>query len=354
MMSTRRRKEEKQMNIHKILQLIGRLSLLVFLVGCDDLVEGYVDQKPENVKTITITMVAKSSANPVFRSAQIGAEAAAKALTEKYSALEVKINWRTPVKENANLQAERIRNAVEDGTDAILVSCSDTDTLTHVINDAVNRGTPVMTFDSDAPDSKRFAFYGVNDVELGENLMNEIAKLIGAKGQIAILGGNALAPNLQKRIQGIKNRAANYPDIEIVTIAHHDETVEEAVATVLSVNSKFPELKGWAMVGGWAFFDEMLLDKLTPGDLKIVAVDALPVQLPYIEMGIVQAFLGQPTFKWGKVSVESIVGKLFLNKNVKEFNQMKPIRVSKDNLGGWSRQLRAWGYKDVPGKYLTW
>lgn len=33
---------------------------------------------------------------------------------------------------------------------------------------------------------------------------------------------------------------------------------------------------------------------------------------------------------------------------------MKPIRVSKDNLGGWARQLKAWGYAEVPERYLTY
>ena len=60
-----------------------------------------------------------------------------------------------------------------------------------------------MTFDSDAPDSKRFAFYGPDDLEIGKKLMNELAGLIDGKGKIAILGGNKMATNLQERVEGI-------------------------------------------------------------------------------------------------------------------------------------------------------
>ena len=63
------------------------------------------------------------------------------------------------------MQAQRIAQAVNEGADAILLSCSDAGKVTGAINDAVERGVPVMTFDSDAPQSKRFAFYGVDDVE---------------------------------------------------------------------------------------------------------------------------------------------------------------------------------------------
>ena len=33
--------------------------------------------------------------------------------------------------------------------------------------------------------------------------------------------------------------------------------------------------------------------------------------------------------------------------------QMDLIRVSKDNLGQWARQLRDWGFTDVDPKYIA-
>ncbi|MFZ0390215.1 MAG: substrate-binding domain-containing protein, partial [Calditrichia bacterium] len=299
-----------------------------------------------------ITMVAKSSANPVFQSARIGAEDAAKNLSEKYSMIDVRIDWRTPAEEDASEQAERIRNAVEDGSEAILVSCSDDSLLTAAINDAVDRGVPVMTFDSDAPASKRFAFYGPDDIAIGETIMNELAALVGEQGQIAVLGGNQSAPNLQKRVEGVQQTAARYPGIEIVGVFYHPETAADAAAEVLRVNSEFPQLKGWAMVGGWPFFSNTLMNRDDLRRMKIVVVDALPRQLPYIEEGIVDVLLGQPTFRWGEVCVEKVIDKIHLNKEVPEINPMGLIRVSKDNLGGWSRQLRAWGYTNIPREYL--
>lgn len=320
------------------------------LAGC----EYFDDAGVVEVRTITITMVAKSETNPVFMSAKLGAEAAAKDLSEKYSKIDVKIDWRTPLLEDANGQVERILAAVDEGTDAILVSCSDEKILEGAINKAVERGVPVMTFDSDAPDSKRFAFYGANDVELGESVMDELAELMGGKGQVAILAGSANAPNLQQRVEGVKSAALKYPQIEVVGVFNHDETAQQAANEVLRVNATYPELSGWAMIGGWAFFSEALIDKIDPEKLKIVAVDALPAQLPYVEKGIVPVLLGQPTFKWGKESVEKIVDRIHFDKDVPVINELKLIRVSRANLGGWARQIRAWGYEGVPLEYITY
>ncbi|HET8734474.1 MAG TPA: substrate-binding domain-containing protein, partial [Anaeromyxobacteraceae bacterium] len=322
--------------------------------GCQGLVDEVVGGKRHDAKTIHVTLIGKSSANPVFLSARVGAEAAAKDLSEKHRKLDVQVDWRTPRTEDPRAQAERIRAAVDDGTDAIAVSCSDEAILTAAIDEAVARGVPVMTFDSDAPRSRRFAFYGPNDLEIGESVMNELAALLGKKGKVAILAGNPSAPNLQRRVEGVRRAAARHPGIEVVGVFTHAETAEEATAKVLEVNRANPDLAGWAMVGGWPLFGPGLLDAIDPRKVKVVAVDALPSQFPYVEKGIAPVLLAQPTFKWGKVAVEKVVDKVGLGKDVPAMNEMKLIRVSKENLGGWARQLKAWGYPDVPERYLTY
>src|SRR6185437_9519938 len=65
-------------------------------------------------KPFVITMIAKSSTNPVFLSARTGAEAAAAELSKQLG-IEVKIDWRTPPNEDGTVQAQRIAEAVNDG-----------------------------------------------------------------------------------------------------------------------------------------------------------------------------------------------------------------------------------------------
>jgi len=303
-------------------------------------------------KTFTIAMIAKSSTNPVFLSGRQGAEAAAAELSKAHG-MTVKIDWLTPPNEDGAVQAQRIAEAVNSGANAILLSSSDAGKVRGAVDEAVDRGVPVMTFDSDVPDSKRFSFYGGDDVKMGVQLMDELATQMGGKGKVAIIAGNQNALNLQARVRGVREAAAKYPGITIVNTFNHAETPQDAAAEVLRVKNAYPDLQGFAMVGGWALFTRTLLTDLDPRKIKIVSVDALPAELPYVETGLAPVLFAQPTYSWGYVSVNTIFDHVYLKKEVPAHVQMDLVRVSKDNLGTWARQLKAWGFADVDPKYLA-
>jgi len=303
-------------------------------------------------KTFTIAMIAKSSTNPVFLSGRQGAEAAAAELSKAHG-ITVKIDWLTPPNEDGAVQAQRISEAVNSGANAILLSSSDAGKVRGAVDEAVERGVPVMTFDSDVPDSKRFSFYGGDDVKMGVQLMDELATQMGGKGRVAIIAGNQNAVNLQARVRGVREAAAKYPGITIVDAFYHAETPQDAAAEVLRVKNAYPDLQGFAMVGGWALFTQTLLTDLDPKKIKIVSVDALPAELPYVEKGLAPVLFAQPTYSWGYVSVNTIFDHVYLKKDVPAHVQMDLVRVSKDNLGAWARQLKDWGFTDIDPKYLA-
>src|SRR5947207_1967787 len=267
-----------------------------------------------NNSTMRIAVIAKSSTNPVFLAARTGAEAAAKELGDK-NHMHIDIMWLTPPDEDAQVQAQRIQQAVNDGADAILISCSDAGKVTGVINDAVARGVQVMTFDSDAPQSKRFAYYGVDDIKTGQQTMAELATLMNGKGKVAILAGNQNAPNLQRRVQGAKEEAKR-SGMQIIGVFNHVETAQDATAEVVRVDNAYPDIQGWAFIGGWPLFAQSLLTDGTFAKLKVASVDALPAELAYVDRGVVPVLLAQPVYKWGYVGVQTIVDKVHLKKAV--------------------------------------
>ena len=300
---------------------------------------------------IRIAMIAKSSNNPVFLAARTGAEAAARERSRK-DGIQVEVEWLTPPQEDGQVQAERIAQAVNDGADAILISCSDAGKVTGAIDDAVARGVQVMTFDSDAPQSKRFAYYGVDDEETGRQVMAELAKLTNGKANVAILAGNQNAPNLQKRVQGVRDEAAKYPSVRIVGVFNHIETPQDASAEVVRVDNAYPDVNAWAFVGGWPLYAPGLLGEVSPSRYRIVSVDGLPAELAYVDRGVAPVLLAQPVYEWGYVGVNTIVDKLHDGKAVPTIIPMSLVRVTKENIGQWARQLQAWGFTDVDPKYL--
>jgi ribose transport system substrate-binding protein len=241
---------------------------------------------------------------------------------------------------------------VNDGVDAILLSASDAGKVTGAINDAVDRGVQVMMFDSDAPQSKRFAFYGVDDAKTGQQTMAETVRLLNGKGNVAILAGNQNAPNLQRRVQGAKDEAAKHPGIKVTGVFNHIETPQDAAAEVVRVTNAYPEITGWAMIGGWPLFTQTLLTDLNPARVKVVSVDALPAQLAYVEKGVAPVLLAQSVYLWGHTGVSTIVDKVHFKKDVPVTIPMELVKVDKSTLGDWARQLKAWGFTEIPQAYL--
>jgi ribose transport system substrate-binding protein len=309
------------------------------------------DSASSSGKTFTIAMIAKSSTNPVFLSGRQGAEDAADSIS-KATGVAVKINWLTPPNEDGAVQAQRIADAVNGGANAILLSASDAGKVLGAVNEAVDRGVPVMTFDSDVPGSRRFSFYGGDDALMGRQTMDELAKQMGGKGKVAILAGNQNAPNLQNRVKGAKDAAAKYPGITIVNTFYHAETPQDAAAEVIRAQNAYPEIQGWAMIGGWALFTRALLTDLDPAKVKIVSVDGLPAMLPYIDKGLAPVLFAQPCYLWGSESVKTIFDHVYSKQDVPAHVQMDLVRVDKSNLGTWARQLKAWGFTDVDQKYI--
>lgn len=329
--------------MRKIFPLIA-----ITLVGCAS-----TGEKSDSTggQTFTIAMIAKSSTNPVFLAGRKGAEDAADSIT-KATGVTVKIDWLTPPNEDGSVQAQRIAEAVNSGASAILLSASDAGKVLGAVNEAVDRGVPVMTFDSDVPGSKRFSFYGGDDALMGRQVMDELAKQMGGKGKVAILAGNQNAPNLQNRVKGAKEAAAKYPGITIVNTFYHAETPQDAAAEVIRAQNAYPEIQGWAMIGGWALFTKALLTDLDPKKVKIVSVDGLPAMLPYIDQGLAPVLFAQPCYLWGSESVKTIFEHVHGKKDVPAHVKMDLVRVDKSNLGSFARQLQAWGFTDVDQKFL--
>lgn len=304
--------------------------------------------------SIRIALIAKSEANFVFLSARRGAVEKAEALSKAHG-VPIEISWLTPTKEDAAQQAERIRQAVREKASAILLAASDGPALAPVVDEAVAAGVEVMTFDSDVPGSKRFAFYGADDTDLGEKVAADLVSLLGGKGEVAILAGSPNAGNLRARSDAVK-KALTRAGIEVAGVVNHVETPHEAVAAMLRMDAERPQLTGWALVGGWPLFRSSqtpaLMAELQKRAFKVVAVDALPEQLVYVERGLVPVLWAQPVYDWGAIGVSTIVDKLLLKKTVPRNIRMELIRVTRDDIRAYARRLNSWGFT-VPKEYLS-
>ena len=314
------------------------------LTGCNRSAPGPTtsDQGTNQSKTkYVFALVAKSQSNPVFESARVGAEDAAKEIGGKLG-VDIEIVWRTPDVEDAQKQVEYIDQLALQGVSAISVSCTEAATLTPAINRAVDSGIPVMCFDSDAPASERFCYYGTDDNACGHTIMRELAKVLGpGHHMVAIPGGDQNSLNLQNRVKGALEEAADYPNLSILGVYYSKEVPQDAAVEVEQVQTDHPDIDGWAMVGSWALFTDALL-KWEPGRVKIVAMDALPAELPYLRKGVVQKLYAQQTYAWGWQSVALLAQKVIQKQSPAVIQYSPLIPVTETNVDEFQANWKKW------------
>ena len=78
-------------------------------------------------------------------------------------------------------------------------------------------GIPVITIDSDAPDSKRLYFIGTNNREAGRLGGHRAAAQLNGKGNVVFFT-NPGQPNLEERLKGYQDVFAGFPGIKIVDV----------------------------------------------------------------------------------------------------------------------------------------
>jgi ribose transport system substrate-binding protein len=299
-------------------------------------------------KIITIGMIGKMANNPVFVASYAGARVAAKELSIKYD-VTVVLDWQTPEVENVEEQVAALERFSRSKVDGIAISCSNANYLTQTINETVDKGIPIVCFDSDAPKSKRYAYYGADDINFGRMLMKELALGINEKGTIAVLAGNKSALNLQRRLQGIMEELKKHPRIRLSqdNIFHNLDIPQMASDKIQKEQKANPDIKGWILITSSALQVKNSL-KWNPGEVKVVAGNAIPAELEYVKSGYVQCLVGINCFQLGYKSIEILLDKITKNKVTSVPFLYSPVTaVDENNVEEWSLNWKKWLLKEA-------
>ena len=83
-------------------------------------------------------------------------------------------------------------------------------------------------------------------------------------------------------------------------------------------------------------------------EIKVVAGNAVPVELEFIKSGHVQSLVGINCFQMGYKSVETLIEKILYKRNPKDQTIFIPLTpVSKKNVDEWSLNWKKWLIKEA-------
>jgi ribose transport system substrate-binding protein len=284
-------------------------------------------------KKLRFAIIPKALDIPVFNYAKLGAERAAKEFGD------VEVLWNAPASADQLKQKEILESYITQRVDGIAISSLNGEFLADTINRAIDQGIPVTTWDSDAPTSKRIAFYGVDDRASGRIMGEQAIKLLGGKGTVALITSVG-ATNLQNRLEGVREALAKAPGIQIVETYDIKEDVIRCAEIIATGTRRYPDLGAWISTGGWPVFTRNALAAVDPAKTKVVSFDTVSPALDLLRENKVQVLIGQKYFGWGSESVR-------LLREIKNGNRpASPVIdsgvdiVTKDNVDEYEQQWK--------------
>lgn len=216
-----------------------------------------------------------------------------------------------PVEHEPATQSQIIEDLITQGIDGLAVSVADVAAATTVINRAVEAGIPVITFDSDAPDSDRTAYIGTNNYDFGFALGQMLRDLRPDGGTYGMISGGAAAPNLADRVNGVRDALEGSDWVEVdgsPTFCNDDSAL--AVQQANDLVTANPDLGAIVPVGGWPMFApdgwRNFVDN-SPESLTLVVADTLPSQLEMLGEGYANALVGQRPYEEGQVAMDTLL-----------------------------------------------
>jgi ribose transport system substrate-binding protein len=289
---------------------------------------------PALAETYKFAVVPKAMNNPFFDVARDGCLKRAKELGN------VECIYKGPIEHEPATQAQIIQDFITQKVDGLAISVADVASMTKSIEAATAAGIPVITFDADAPGSKRIAYIGTNNKDFGLALGKQLLQLRPEGGKYAMVSGGPGAKNLAERVDGVREALKGSKWVEVSgspTFCNDDSAL--AVQQMTDLRTATPDLAAIVPVGGWPMFApegyKAFVNKnkkdIDAGKFTLVVADTLKMQLELLRDGYSNALTGQRPFEMGEKSMDTLLA-IKKGQKVPEVIYTGLDLVTKDNV----------------------
>jgi ribose transport system substrate-binding protein len=255
-------------------------------------------------------VVPKAMNNPFFDVARDGCLKRAKELGN------VECIYKGPIEHEPATEAQIIQDFITQKVDGLAISVADVAAMTKSIEAASAAGIPVVTFDADAPGSKRIAYIGTNNKDFGLALGKQLLQLRPEGGKYAMISGGPGAKNLAERVDGVREALKGSKWVEVSgspTFCNDDSAL--AVQQMSDLRTATPDLAAIVPVGGWPMFApegyKAFVNKnkkdIDAGKFTLVVADTLKMQLELLRDGYSNALTGQRPFEMGEKAMDVLL-----------------------------------------------
>lgn len=207
-------------------------------------------------------------------------------------------------------QAKQLREIANDNTyDCIAIAPAHTAMLDPLINDLVDSGKKVITFNTDAPSSKRAFYIGQNALVASKMAAQLLGNQLRENEEIAVLSSFAPTSGLKERLEGFfRFKEENYQNIRTAGPFEYFDSIDAAkniAEQVILLNKNVKALYSNNMVGtiGCA---RAVKDTGNTGKIIVVGFDDNEEIERFINEGIIYASILQEPFNQGYLTIKTL------------------------------------------------
>ena len=248
--------------------------------------------------------------------------------------LGVDLELQIPAKPDLESQTSTVNAVIASRPDAILIEPIDGKGMIAPLKQARSAGIEVITYDSNLEDeSVPTSFVAVDYVEAGRLTGLEIGKLTNGQGKVLHV---ALIPGLpftQKLLNGWNEAVESEPGLENLPTQYSEGEPSKAAAIVSGTLARHPDLAG-VMIGVDTPEQQAglnAIDGRNATDAKVVAFNATPTTLKWLNEGRVDSIVSVPAFDFGVEMVETAVSALE-GEDVPAFVELDSCVITKQNV----------------------
>ena len=279
-----------------------------------------------------IAMMPKAKGDPYFISCKQGADEAAKELG-------VELLWDGPTDLDPAKQNEVVEAWITRGVDAIAVSVENRVGISTVLRKAREKGIKVITWDADAEaDARDFLINQATPQGIGDTLTDEAARILGGRGDFAIITASLSAANQNEWIKYIKARLAEkYPDIKLVAIQPSEGDRDRAFSETQTLMKVYPNVKLIMAIAAPAVPGAAEAVKQSGrSDVKVTGLSLPNMSKPYIKGGVAESIVLWKTIDLGYLTVyvanALAKGEMKRGDNKISAGRLGPIEVVNDEV----------------------
>jgi ribose transport system substrate-binding protein len=252
-------------------------------------------------------VVPKGTSHVFWLTVRAGAEAAG----QKFG---VDIIWNGPPLETEyDRQMQIVDSMIAQHVDGLAVAAAERNALNRSLDRAAELHIPVTVFDSGVDSTNYMTFLATDNSEAGRMAARELARLVGAKGTVAMVMHAPGSGSTMDRERGFEDvMKTEFPQIQIVARQFGMSDRAKAMGAAENILTAHPDLNGIFASSEPSSIGTALALKSRnlSGKVKFVSFDSSDTLIEDLKGGTIDAMVVQDPFKMGFEAVKTLVDKL--------------------------------------------